>query len=314
MMSNHSSATEFCLLGFPGSKELHHILFATFFLFYSVTLMGNTVIIVIVCVDKRLQSPMYFFLGHLSASEILITSTIIPVMLRGLLLPGMQTISLAGCVAQLFLNLAVGTTEFALMGVMAVDRYVAVCNPLRYSIIMNNNTCIWVVIMSWMFGFLSEIWPVYATFQLTFCKSNVLDHFYCDRGQLLKLSCDDSLFTEFILFLMAIFIIIGSLAPVIVSYTYIISTILKIPTASGRRKAFSTCASHFTIVVLGYGSCLFLYVKPNQTQAAQYNKIVYLLVSVVTPFLNPFIFTLRNDKVKEAIRDSVKRSYQLFKY
>ncbi|XP_054582503.1 olfactory receptor 9A4-like [Eptesicus fuscus] len=314
MMSNHSSATEFCLLGFPGSKELHHILFATFFFFYSVTLMGNTVIIVIVCVDKRLQSPMYFFLGHLSASEILFTSTIIPVMLWGLLLPGMQTISLAGCVTQLFLYLAVGTTEFALMGVMAVDRYVAVCNPLRYSIIMNNHTCIWVVIMSWMFGFLSEIWPVYATFQLTFCKSNVLDHFYCDRGQLLKLSCDDSLFTEFILFLMAIFIIIGSLAPVIVSYTYIISTILKIPTASGRRKAFSTCASHFTIVVLGYGSGLFLYVKPNQRQAAQYNKIASLVISVVIPFLNPFIFTLRNDKVKEAIRDSVKRSCQVFKH
>ncbi|XP_059512113.1 olfactory receptor 9A4-like [Myotis daubentonii] len=314
MMSNHSSATEFCLLGFPGSEELHHILFATFFLFYSVTLMGNTVIIVIVCVDKRLQSPMYFFLGHLSAAEILITSIIIPVMLRGLLLPGMQTISLAGCVTQLFLNLAVGTTEFALMGVMAVDRYVAVCKPLRYNIIMNSHTCIWVVIVSWVFGFLSEIWPVYATFQLTFCKSNVLDHFYCDRGQLLKLSCDDSLFTEFILFLMAIFIIIGSLVPTIVSYTYIISTILKIPTASGRRKAFSTCASHFTIVVLGYGSCLFLYVKPNQTQASQYNKIVSLLVSVVTPFLNPFIFTLRNDKVKEALRDSVKRSCQLFKY
>ncbi|XP_036285835.1 olfactory receptor 9A4-like [Pipistrellus kuhlii] len=314
MMSNHSSATEFCLLGFPGSKQLHHILFATFFFFYSVTLMGNMVIIVIVCVDKRLQSPMYFFLGHLSAAEILITSTIIPVMLQGLLLPGMQTISLAGCVTQLFLNLAVGTTEFALMGVMAVDRYVAICNPLRYNIIMDSHTCIWVVIVSWVFGFLSEIWPVYATFKLTFCKSNVLDHFYCDRGQLLKLSCDDSLFTEFILFLMAVFIIIGSLAPVIVSYTYIISTILKIPTASGRRKAFSTCASHFTIVVLGYGSCLFLYVKPSQTQAAQYNKIVYLLVSVVTPFLNPFIFTLRNDKVKEVLRDGVKCFCQLFKY
>ncbi|EPQ05594.1 Olfactory receptor 9A4 [Myotis brandtii] len=313
MMSNHSSATEFCLLGFPGSEELHHILFAAFFLFYSMTLMGNTVIIIIVCVDKRLQSPMYFFLGHLSALEILITSIIIPVMLQGFLLPGMQTISLAGCVAQLFLYLAVGTTEFALLGVMAVDRYVAVCNPLRYNIIMNSHTCIWVVIVSWVFGFLSEIWPVYATFQLNFCKSNVLDHFYCDRGQLLKLSCDDSLFTEFILFLMAIFIIIGSLVPTIVSYTYIISTILKIPTASGRRKAFSTCASHFTFVVIGYGSCLFLYVKPNQTQAAQYNKIVSLLISVVTPFLNPFIFTLRNDKVKEALRDSVKHCYQLFK-
>ncbi|CAI9160781.1 unnamed protein product [Rangifer tarandus platyrhynchus] len=315
MMSNHSSATEFCLLGFPGSQELHHILFAVFFLFYSVTIMGNTIIVVIICVDKHLHSPMYFFLGHLSALEMLTTSIVVPVMLWGLLLPGMQTISLAACVAQLFLflYLALGTTEFALVGAMAVDRYMAVCNPLRYNTIMNSQTCISVVIGSWMFGFLSEIWPVYATFQFTFCRSNVLDHFFCERGQLLKLSCDDTLFTEFILFLMAVFIIIGSLAPTIVSYTYIISTILKIPTASGRRKAFSTCASHFTFVIIGYGSCLFLYVKPKQTQAAEYNKIVSLLISVLTPFLNPFIFTLRNDKVQEALQDGVKRSCQLLK-
>uniref|UniRef100_A0A9L0K3I8 Olfactory receptor n=1 Tax=Equus asinus TaxID=9793 RepID=A0A9L0K3I8_EQUAS len=285
MMGNRSSATEFCLLGFPGSQELHHLLFAIFFFFYSVTLMGNTIIIVIVCVDKRLKSPMYFFLGHLSALEILVTSIIVPVMLWGLLLPGMQTLSLTECVAQLFLYLAVGTTEFALLGAMAVDRYVAVCNPLRYNIIMNSRTCIWVVIVSWVFGFLSEIWPVYATFQFTFCKSNLLDHFYCDRGQLLKLSCDDSLFTEFVLY----------------------------PLSLWPGKAFSTCASHCTFVVIGYGSCLFLYVKPKQTQAAEYNKIASLLISVLTPFLNPFIFTLRNDKVKEALRDSMKRCCQLLK-
>ena len=312
-MSNHSSATEFCLLGFPGSQELHHILFAIFFLFYSVTIIGNTIIIVIICVDKHLHSPMYFFLGHLSAVEMLATSIIVPMMLWGLLLHEMQTVSLTACVTQLFLYLALGTTEFALLGVMAVDRYVAVCNPLRYNTIMNSHTCISVVIGSWVFGFLSEIWPVYATFQFTFCKSNVLDHFFCDRGQLLKLSCDDTLFTEFVLFLMAVFIIIGSLVPTIVSYTYITSTILRIPSGSGRRKAFSTCASHLTFVVIGYGSCLFLYMKPKQTQAAEYNKIVSLLISVLPPLLNPFIFTLRNDKVKEALRDGVKRGCQLLK-
>ncbi|XP_077637191.1 olfactory receptor 9A4 [Crocuta crocuta] len=313
MLGNHSSATEFYLLGFPGSQELHHILFAIFFFFYSVTLMGNMVIIMIVCVDKRLQSPMYFFLGHLSALEILVTTTIVPVMLWGLLLPGMQTISLAACVTQLFLYLALGTTEFAILGAMAVDRYVAVCNPLRYNIIMNNRTCSWVVIVSWVFGFLFQIWPVYATFQLTFCKSNVVNNFFCDRGQLLKLSCNNTLFIEFILFLMAVFVLFGSLIPTITSYTYIISTILKIPSASGRRKAFSTCASHFTCVVIGYGSCLFLYVKPNQTQAADYNRVVSLMVSVVTPFLNPFIFTLRNDKVIEALRDGAKQCCQIFR-
>ncbi|ERE88550.1 olfactory receptor 9A4-like protein [Cricetulus griseus] len=227
VMDNLSSATEFCLLGFPGSQELQHILFAMFFFFYSVTLLGNMIIITIVCV---------------------------------------------------------GTTEFAVLGAMAVDRHVAVCNPLGYSIIMNSHTCIWVVIVSWAFGFLSEVWPAYATFQFTFCKSNLLDHFYCDRDQLLQLSCDNTFLAEFILFLMAIFIIIGSLILTIVSYTYIISTILKIPSASGRKKAFSTGASYFTFVIIGYGSCLFLYVKPKQTQAAEYNRVASLLVSVVTPF------------------------------
>ncbi|XP_007954795.1 olfactory receptor 9A4-like [Orycteropus afer afer] len=312
-MGNHSSATEFCLLGFRGSKELHRILFTIFFFFYSVTIMGNLVIIVIVCIDKHLHSPMYFFLGHLSVLEILVTTIIVPMMLWGLLLSRMQTISLTACVAQLFLFLAVGTTEFALLGVMAVDRYVAISNPLRYNIIMNNRTCTGVVIASWVFGFLSELWSLYATAHLTFCKSNVLDHFYCDRGQLLKLSCDDTLFTEFIFFLMGIFIVVGSLIPIIISYIYIISTILKIPSSSGQRKAFSTCASHFTFVVIGYGTCLFLYVKPKQTQAAEYNKIVSLLISVVTPFLNPFIFTLRNDKFKEAFLDGVKHCCQLLK-
>ncbi|KAF4020370.1 hypothetical protein G4228_012039 [Cervus hanglu yarkandensis] len=315
MLGNHSSATEFYLLGFSGSRELHHILFATFFFFYLVTLMGNTVIIVIVCLDKHLQSPMYFFLGHLSALEILVTTIIVPVMLWGLLLPGMQTISLVACVAQLFLYLALGTTEFALLGAMAVDRYVAVCNPLRYNVIMNSHTCNFVVIVSWLFGFLFQIWPVYATFQLSYCKSNVVDNFFCDRGQLLKLSCGNTLFMEFILFLMAVFVLFGSLIPTIVSYTYIISTILKIPSASGRRKAFSTCASHFTCVVIGYGSCfsLFLYVKLNQTQAAEYNRVASLMVLVVNPFLNPFIFTLRNDKFTEVFRDVMRSCYQLLK-
>ncbi|KAM7245000.1 hypothetical protein CapIbe_003526 [Capra ibex] len=313
MLKNYSSITEFYLLGFPGSKELHNILFATFFFFYSVTLIGNMVIILTVCVDKRLQSPMYFFLAHLSVLEILITSVAVPVMLWGLLLPGMQAVSLSACCVQLYLYLSLGTSELLLIGAMAVDRYVAVCNPLRYTIIMNSRTCLWVVIVSWVFGFLFQIWPVYATFHLTFCKSNVLDHFYCDRGQLLKLSCDNSLFTEFILFLMAVFIIVGSMIPTIVSYTCIVSTILRIPSGSGRRKAFSTCASHFTFVVIGYGSCLFLFVKPKQTQAAEYNRVASLMVLVVNPFLNPFIFTLRNDKFIEAFRNVMKRCYQLLR-
>ena len=198
---------EFYFLGFPGSKELCNILFATFFFFYSVSLIGNMVIIFMVCIDKRLQSPMYFFLDHLSVLERLTTTVTVPLMLWGLLLPGMLVVSLTACCIHLYLYLSLGTSKLLLFTAMAVDRFVAVCNPLRYTIIMNSHTCLWVVIASWVFGFLFQIWPVYATFHLTFCKSNVLDHFYCDRGQLFKLSCDKGRFTELMLFLMSIFIL-----------------------------------------------------------------------------------------------------------
>ncbi|XP_074051213.1 olfactory receptor 9A4-like [Macrotis lagotis] len=305
MVGNHSGLIKFYIEGFSGSPEFRHTLFAIFFFAFFVTFMGNVVIIIVVCADHRLYSPMYFFLGHLSLLDILITSIIIPPMLGGLLMSDILTMSFSACVTQLFLYLSLGTIEFVLLGAMAVDRYVAVCNPLRYSIIMNSEVCRGVVILAWVFGFLFQIWPVYATFQLSFCGSTLVNHFFCERGLLLKLACDDTSLLEFILFLMATVILLGSLLPTIISYTYIISTILKIPSASGRKKAFSTCASHFTVVVIGYGTCLFLYVKPKQTQAAEYNKIVSLMISVVTPFLTPFIFTLRNNQVKEALRDVI---------
>ena len=157
------------------------------------------------------------------------------------------------------------------------------------------------MIGSWVFGFLSEIWPVYATFQFTFCKSNVLDHFFCDRGQLLKVSCDDTVFTEFVLFLMAVFIIIGSLAPTIVSYTYIISTILKIASAEGRKKAFATCASHLTVVIVHYGCASIAYLKPKSENMRDQDQLISVTYTVFTPLLNPVVYTLRNKEVKDAL-------------
>ena len=257
------------------------MLFATFILFYSVTVMGNLVIVLRVYIDKCLQTPMYYFLDHLCLRD---ADHICSCLLDAL---GSAPSWDAGNIFDYLLRTTVfvpvfGNVRVHINGNNGYGLLCGICNPLRYTSIMNSHTCLWVVIVSWVFGFLFEIWPVYVTFHLTFCKSNVLDHFYCDRGQLFKLSCDDSHFTEFILFLMAVFVLFGSLIPTIVSYTYIVSTILKIPTASGRRKAFSTCASHFTFVVIGYGSCLFLFVKPKQTQAAEYNRVASLMVLVVT--------------------------------
>ncbi|XP_068943104.1 olfactory receptor 9A4-like [Petaurus breviceps papuanus] len=313
MFGNHSVILELRLLGFSGSQYFHHMLFSIFFLLYMVTLIGNSLIIVMVCMDYRLHSPMYFFLGNISAMEILTTTVDIPTMLGGLLATKIQTMSFGACMAQLFLLLSVGTSEFVLLAAMAVDRYVAICNPLRYSLIMNHQVCLWVVIVSWVFEFLFQIWPIFATYHLYFCGPNVLNHFYCERGQLLRLTCVDNRFQQFIIFLMTAFILFGSLLPTIISYIYIICTILRIPSASGRKKAFSTCASHFTMVVIGYGTCLFLYVKPKQSDTTEYNKMISLMTSVVTPLLNLFIFTLRNDQFIEVLRDSVKQLSHLLK-
>ncbi|XP_068943102.1 olfactory receptor 9A4-like [Petaurus breviceps papuanus] len=307
MSGNNTGILELRLLGFSGSQDFCHMLFFIFFLLYMVITIGNSVIIIMVCMNSHLHSPMYFFLSNLSAMEIFITSVVIPTMLEGLLTTQIQTISFGACIAQLYLYLSVGTSEFVLLAAMAVDRYVAICNPLRYSLIMNYHVCLWMAITCWVFGFLFQIWPIFATYHLYFCGPNTLNHFYCERGQLLRLTCGDSRFQQFILFLMAAFILFGTLLPIIISYIYIICTILRIPSVSGRKKAFSTCASHFTVVVIGYGTCLFLYVKPKQTQAAEYNKMISLMTSVVTPLLNPFIFTLRNDQVKEVLIDGVKR-------
>lgn len=294
-MSNHSSVTEFCLLRF---LRVSRTTPRSFCCVLSLLLSddnwqhGHHCD---VCVDKRLQSPMYFFLSHLSALEIMITSLIVPRALR--VDAPWDADSISGCMCtQLFLYIALGTTEFALVEAMAVDRYVAVCNPLRYNTIMNSCTCISVVIGSWVFGFFSEVWPVYATFQFIFCKSNVLDHFFCDRGQLLKLSCDDTVFTRVCsVFNISLSLVLWpqQLSPTPTSSPP--SSRAPPPLAAG--KTFSTCASHFTACCHRLWQPLIPVCETQaKAQAAEHNKIVSLLICVLTPLLNPFIFTLRNDK------------------
>nr|XP_056704463.1 olfactory receptor 6M1-like [Euleptes europaea] len=248
---------------------------------------------------------MYFFLGNLSLLEVFFTSAIIPKMLANLLAER-KTISFSGCIAQCHFYFFLGSTELLLLAVMSIDRYVAICNPLRYVAIMNARVCVSLVLGCWLGGFVHILWPTVVISQLPYCGPNIINHFFCDSTPLLKLSCSDTRLIELVDVLLASVMLVGTLLVITVSYIYIISTVLKIPSATGRSKAFSTCASHITVVTIYYGSSIFMYAQPAQSSALEFNKVVAVLTAVVTPFLNPLIYSLRNEKVKEALKDMVK--------
>ena len=304
-VQNQTTVTEFILTAFPALQKLQIFLFVALLFTYMLTLTGNGVIISLIWADNRLQSPMYFFLSNLSFLDILFTSSVTPKLLS-FLLKDRKTISLAGCISQTYFFFFLGTVEFILLVVMSFDRYVAICNPLRYTIIMNSRACLLLVLGCWVGAFLSVLCPVILLSRLPFCHKEI-NHFFCDIAPLLQVACIDTHFLEMISFLLSSLILLTSLLITTVSYTYIISTILRIPSAQGRQKAFSTCASHITVVSIAYGSNIFVYVRPNQNHSLEFDKIATVLITIVTPLLNPFIYSLRNEKVKEVLRESVSR-------
>lgn len=306
-MENHTSVKEFVLLGFWNLREYYIELFFFFFSVYILTILGNMLVIAVTVADPLLHTPMYFFLCNFSLIEMLVTSTVVPRMLVDLALKH-NVISLADCLTQSYLYFSLGSAEFLLLTVMALDRYVAICQPLRYTTIMSNRLCVWLVLASWMTGFLSIISPTVQKSHLYFCGSNVINHLFCDSAPLLKLSCSATRPIEITDFFMSLVFVVTTLLLIIISYIYIISAVLRIPSSSGRQKAFSTCASHLTVVVIGYGSTIFIYVRPDKNHVTDVNKTVFLITAVMTPFLNPFIFTFRNETAKEALRNVLKKS------
>ncbi|XP_066485441.1 olfactory receptor 6M1-like [Tiliqua scincoides] len=306
---NHSTLEEFVLRGIPVPGHLLSLFFCLLFLVFALTLMGNLIIVVVVLLDSRLHSPMYFFLVNLSLLEIAFTSSITPVTLSNLI-STTRTISFSGCLAQCFFYFFLGVAEFLLLAVMSFDRYVAICKPLHYASIMSFRLCLRLVLFCWSIGFIFMIVPVTAISQLSFCRSNVINHFFCDIEPLLALSCSSKHFIELIDFMIAIIVLLGSLVVTTVSYVAIISMVLSIPSASGKKKAFSTCSAHITVASIYYGSAIFMYMRPSKIPSLDLKKAVSILTAVVTPLLNPFIYTLRNEKVKKALRDLLKgRSY-----
>ncbi|XP_069488877.1 olfactory receptor 6J1 [Ambystoma mexicanum] len=311
-LGNGTSVTEFILLGFPMTPNHQILLFIGLLIIYVTILAGNMVIISIACVDRRLHTPMYFFLGNLALLDICFTTAIVPKILFNLV-TGQKTISFTGCLTQSYFYFLLGTTEFLILAVMSFDRYVAICYPLRYNTIMNSHLCSLLVLGSWAGGFLDTIVQTVLTFQLSFCGPNVINHYFCDVEPLIKLACSDTRLIVFLDFVLASLLVLGSLLLSMVSYICIVAAIVRMPSAKGRWKAFSTCASHMTVVFIVYGSCIFMCARPTQSTSLDSSKIVAVANSILTPLLNPFIYSLRNKVMKDALVQAISRGLPSWK-
>ncbi|XP_054300193.1 LOW QUALITY PROTEIN: olfactory receptor 6C74-like [Pongo pygmaeus] len=305
-MRNRTAVANFILLGLTDDPQLQVIIFLLLFFTYMLSITGNLTIITLTLLDLHLKTPMYFFLRNFSFLEVSFTTVCIPKFLVSMA-TGDKTISYNNCAAQLFFTILLGATEFFLLAAMSYDRYVAICKPLHYTTIMSSRVCSLLVFSSWMAGFLIIFPPLLMGLQLDFCAANTVDHFFCDVSPILQLSCTDTDIIELMMLLSAILTLTVTLVLVILSYTNIIRTILKIPSSQQRRKAFSTCSSHMVVVSISYGSCIFMYVKPSAKERVSLNKGIALLSTSVAPMLNPFIYTLRNKQVKDVFKHIVKK-------
>ncbi|KAM5184473.1 olfactory receptor 5B3-like [Callospermophilus lateralis] len=300
-MENGTEVTHFILLGLTNDPCLRLPLFVTFLLIYIITLVGNLGMILLILLDSHLHSPMYFFLGNLSLVDFCYSSAVTPTVMAGLLV-GNEVISYNACAAQMFFFTTFATVENYLLASMAYDRYVAVCKPLHYTITMTTSVCACLVIASYFCGFLSSSFYIGDTFSLTFCKSNVVHHFFCDIPAVMSLSCSDRHVNELVLLPVCAFNVFFALLIILISYIFIFSSILKMRTETGHRKALSTCASHFTAVSIFYGTLIFMYLQPSSSHSMDTDKIVSVFYTMVIPMLNPMVYSLRNKEVKNAFR------------
>ncbi|XP_039354636.1 olfactory receptor 6M1-like [Mauremys reevesii] len=305
---NETAVSEFILLGFSSlGEKLKIFLFLILLLTYLITVTGNVVIIFIGWVNHRLHSPMYFFIANLSFLETWFTSVTSPKLMLNFLSIS-KTISFHGCMAQSFFYFALGATELAFLVVMSFDRYVAICRPLQYTTIMKQRFCIQLVLGTWVGGFMVMSFRMLLISKLSFCGPNVINHFFCDTTPLFLLSCTDTSGVRRVDSILISTLVLSSLCLTMLSYVSILFSILRIPTAIGRQKAFATCGSHLTSLAIAYGSCIVLYATPSGNSSLNLNKGMALLNTVLYPFLNPFIYSLRNKTVKLALRETFSLS------
>ncbi|XP_063798047.1 olfactory receptor 2D3-like [Pseudophryne corroboree] len=281
--------------------RLKGLYFVMFLIIYIVTVIGNLIIIILTNMDYHLQTPMYFFLRNLSFLDICYTSTTLPQMLANFLIEHLA-ISLLACIAQLYTFLSFAASESCLLAAMAYDRYVAICNPLRYSIIMNRKACLHMVAGTWVIGALYGAIHTANTFRLPFCSSNVLNHYFCDIVPLLKISCIDTFINEITVFAVGGFLMIGCFLLIFGSYMHILVSVLTIPEGHGRTKGFSTCVSHLIVVLLFYGSGSFMYMRPKSNLLADKEWLLSIFYTSITPLLNPLIYSLRNKDIQRSFQ------------
>ncbi|XP_006160915.1 olfactory receptor 5AK2-like [Tupaia chinensis] len=305
---NDTGITEFFLLGFGGQHKYQYVLFVVFLVIYTISMVGNTGMILLINIDSRLQTPMYFFLKHLAFVDICYTSAITPKMLQNFIVEN-NSISFGGCVIQLLVYGTFATSDSYLLAAMAVDRYVAICKPLHYPIIMSRTFCILLVAGSYIIGSINTSVHTGFTFSLSFCKSNNINHFFCDVPPILALSCSNIDLNIMLLLVFVGFNLMSTVLVVIFSYILIISAILKMSSTEGRKKAFSTCASHLTTVTIFYGPLFYMYLQPHSNNSQENMKVASIFYGIVIPMLNPLIYSLRNKEVKEALKGIGKKFF-----
>ncbi|XP_074123454.1 olfactory receptor 6C2-like [Sminthopsis crassicaudata] len=305
-MRNYTGITLFIIRGLTDDPQIQVLLFIFLFLTYILRVTGNLTIITLTLVNPHLKTPMYFFLRNYSFLELSFTTVCIPRFLYNMS-TGDYTVTYNGCYTQLFFGILFGASEFFLLAAMSYDRYVAICKPLHYTAIINNRVCNQLILGCWMAGLMIIVPVLGEALELEFCDSNIIDHFICDISPLLEITCSDTQFLERMILAFAVFTLIITLVLVVLSYAYIIRTILRFPSAEQRKKAFSTCSSHMIVVSMTYGTCIFIYIKPSEKEGVAMNKVVTVLATSVAPVMNPFIYTLRNKQVIKAFRDTLKR-------
>ncbi|XP_064145150.1 olfactory receptor 10AG1-like [Loxodonta africana] len=298
---NVSTVMQFVLLGFSDLPHLQGFLFGVFSIIYIIIIIGNSLIIVLTSLDPALQKPMYFFLANFSLLEISYVTVTLPRMLMNLWTQD-RSISVLGCATQMCFFLMLGATECFLLAVMAYDRYVAICNPLHYPLVMNQKMCVQLAVGSWIIGIPVQIGQTTQVFSLHFCNCNQINHFFCDIPHIIKLACGDTAVHEMSVYVVTILIVTVPFMLILASYSKIICTILKLPTASGQAKAFSTCSSHLLVVLLFFGSTTITYLRPKSYHSAGMDKLLSLFYTIVTPLFNPMIYSLRNKDVIASLR------------
>ncbi|XP_004683544.1 PREDICTED: olfactory receptor 10AG1-like [Condylura cristata] len=305
-LGNHTKLVEFILIGFSDVPSLQGLLFGVFLIIYIFILMGNSLIIMITKVDPSLQTPMYFFLGNLSFLEICYVSDTLPRLLADLCRQN-RKISFLACAVQLYFFLVLGATECFILTVMAYDRYVAICNPLMYPVIMNSRLCVQLAASCWTTAILIHIGSTSVVFSSPFCERNEMNHFFCDVPPIVQLVCGDTFIIEMLTFVIAALVVTIPFLLILGSYVKIITNILKLPSATGRAKAFSTCSSHVIVVTLFFGSAIIVYLRPKSTHSKGMDKYFSLLYCILIPVFNPIIYCLRNKDIMVALEKFLQK-------